>query len=129
MASFILLNVIPGLGFFTLQSRNKHIGQICRSVSAIYSDAVFEFAKTESHSIICSVITLVMNWQTEGIEAGAQLWIHDYMKQPCQVSDVTFSSPAHSLIIFVILAEDAAILQYTGILISSSPFWNLKKVL
>lgn len=45
MTTFILLNVITGLGVFALQSRNKHIGQICRSVNAIYSDAIFEFAK------------------------------------------------------------------------------------
>lgn len=68
-----------------------------------------------------------MSWQTEGIKAGAQWCVHYYLKHPCQVSDITFSSPAHRLIIFVILAEDAAILQYIGILISCSPFLNPKK--
>lgn len=45
MTTLILLNVITGLGLFVLQSQSKHIGQICRSVNVIYSDAIFEFAK------------------------------------------------------------------------------------
>lgn len=38
-----------------------------------------------------------------------------------------FSQPASSLIIFVILAKGAAILQCVVILISPSSFWTLKK--
>lgn len=62
---------------------------------------------------------------TEGIKAGAQRsCVHDYTQHPYQVSDA-----AYGLITFVILAQDAVILQYIGIWISSSPFWTLKKVL
>lgn len=39
-------------GFFALQSQNKHIGQICRSVNAIYSDAIFEFAKLKQKATV-----------------------------------------------------------------------------
>lgn len=52
MAAFILLNVITGLGFFALRSQNKHIGQICRLVNAIYSDAIFEFAKLKQKATV-----------------------------------------------------------------------------
>lgn len=41
MTTFTLLNVITGLGFFALQNQNKHVHQICRSVNAVYSDAIF----------------------------------------------------------------------------------------
>lgn len=52
MATFILQNVITGLGFFALQSWNKHIGQIWRSVDAIYSDAISEFAKLKQEATV-----------------------------------------------------------------------------
>lgn len=52
MISFTLLNVITGLGFFALQSQNKHTRQICRSVSVIYSDAIFEFAKLKQKATV-----------------------------------------------------------------------------
>lgn len=52
MTTFILLNVITGLGGFALQSQNKHVGQICRSVNAVYSDAIFEFAKLKQKATV-----------------------------------------------------------------------------
>lgn len=52
MTPFILLNVIIGLGVFAVQSQNKHMGQICRSVNAIYLDAIFEFAKLEQKATV-----------------------------------------------------------------------------